>query len=204
LVNYYRPTRDGRLAVGKSGGALAFAGRVGGKFDGASPRAAQVERSLREFFPTLAHARVVSSWTGPASRTMTGIPIFGRLRGAPDVFYALGYSGNGVAPSVVGGRILASLVLGLDDEWARCGVVRETIPRGEKFPPEPFRFVGGQLVRAAIARKERAEDDGRRPGRLVGALAGLGPAGFVPTEERGSEKRRRGTRVEDAAHASGA
>ena len=34
------------------------------------------------------------------------------------------------------------------------------------FPPEPFRFVGSIMVRNAIRRKERAEDDNRVPWRL--------------------------------------
>src|SRR5207244_11165484 len=40
LVNYYRATRDRRLAFGTGGGALAFAGRVTKVFEGRSPRAA--------------------------------------------------------------------------------------------------------------------------------------------------------------------
>jgi hypothetical protein len=90
-----------------------------------------------------------------------------------------GFSGNGVAPTVLGGRILASLALGRDDEWSRCGLVREP-PAG--FPPEPVRHLGGRIVRAAVARKERAEDEGREPSRLVRRIAALAPAGLVPTD----------------------
>jgi len=181
LVNYYRTTHDGRIAFGKGGGTLAFGGRVGAQFEGASPRAAEVTASLRALYPSLVDVPVKSSWTGPIDRTMSGLPVFGRLGGRPDILYGVGYSGNGVGPSFVGGRILASLALGLADEWASAGLVQA--PLGS-FPPEPFRFVGGLVVRAAVARKERAEDAGRHPDAVTMRLAGLAPAGLVPIQEK--------------------
>ncbi|MGH2881968.1 MAG: amine oxidase, partial [Solirubrobacteraceae bacterium] len=84
-----------------------------------------------------------------------------------------------VGPSALGGRILASLALGLDDEWARCGLVRRPPPG---MPGEPLRYVGGRTVRGAVARKERAEDEGRRPARVDRVLAELAPAGLVPLD----------------------
>ena len=71
------------------------------------------------------------------------------------------------------------MTLGLDDEWAHCGLVRSP-PSG--LPPEPLRYFGGRVVRGAVARKERAEDGGRRPARIDRALAGLAPAGLVPLQ----------------------
>ncbi len=180
LVHYYRTTDDGRVAFGKGGGALAFSRGVGARFEGESRRRDLVERAFRRTYPMLDDVRVTSSWTGPIDRTRTGLPFFWRLGGRPDVFVGVGYSGNGVGPSYLGGRILASLALGRNDEWARSGLVRS--PAG-RFPPEPFRFVGGHLVRGAIARKERAEDDGRRVDRLTKALVRLAPAGLVPLDQ---------------------
>jgi glycine/D-amino acid oxidase-like deaminating enzyme len=179
LVNYYRATRDGRLAFGTGGGALAFAGRVTQTFEGESPRAAEVESRMRAIYPQLAEARVVRSWTGPIERTWTGLPYFYRQG---KVVYAGGYSGVGVCQTSLGGRILASLALLRDDEWAGCGLVRGAYTR---FPPEPVRYVGGRLVRAAVARKERLEDAGRTPDRLTVGLAGFAPPVFVPAP-RGS------------------
>jgi glycine/D-amino acid oxidase-like deaminating enzyme len=179
LVNYYRATRDGRLAFGTGGGALAFAGQVTRTFEGASPRADEVSARLRTIYPQLAGVRVVSSWTGPIERTKTGLPFFYR---EGSVVYAGGYSGVGVCQTSIGGRILASLALRRDDEWSGCGLVRGPYSR---FPPEPIRYVGGRLVRAAVARKERLEDDGRTPDPLTVRLAGLAPPVFVPAP-RGS------------------
>jgi hypothetical protein len=50
------------------------------------------------------------------------------------------------------------------------------------IPPEPIRYVGGRLVRGAVARKERAEDAGRRPALLDRTLARLAPTGLVPLD----------------------
>jgi glycine/D-amino acid oxidase-like deaminating enzyme len=179
LVNYYRATRDGRLAFGTGGGALAFAGHVTQTFEGASPRAAEVESRLRTIYPQLAGARVACSWTGPIERTVTGLPYFQR---EGKLVHAGGYSGVGVCQTSLGGRILASLVLGRDDEWSGCGLVRGPYAR---FPPEPVRYLGGRLVRAAVARKEGREDAGLKPGLLTTRLAALAPPVFVPAP-RGS------------------
>jgi putative aminophosphonate oxidoreductase len=177
LVHYYRTTQDGRIAFGKGGGQVGFDGRVGRRFEGPSPRRRQVERAFRFVYPMLSDVKVASSWTGPIDRSRNGLPLFDRLHGQPDVVYGVGYSGNGVGPSFVGGRILASLALGVKDEWSECGLVGSH-PRG--FPPEPARHLGALVVRAAIAHKERVEDRGGEAGPITKALVRLAPAGLVP------------------------
>ena len=82
-----------------------------------------------------------------------------------------------MAPAVVGGKILASLALGVADEWSGCGLVDG---RQGRFPPEPVRFLGAHVVREGVARKEEAEMLGRTPSRLAVALARLAPAGMIP------------------------
>jgi hypothetical protein len=134
--------------------------------------------------PTVVHRAVHVHWTlvqyvsGPTGRQRR----LDRL---------VGWSGNGVEPSVVGGRILASLVLGRDDAWSRTPLVDRL---RERFPPEPVRFLGAKIVRAAVIRKERAEAAGREPGRLDVRLAGLASAGLEDKEapvSRGSRGRSR-------------
>jgi putative aminophosphonate oxidoreductase len=178
MVHYYRTTNDGRIAFGKGGGRLAYGARIGGSFTGRSPIEDQVARRLRATYPPLAAVPIAASWTGPIDRTVDGLPFF-FSPGWPNLVCGAGYSGNGVGPSLIGGRTLASLALGIDDEWARCGLVRRP-PSG--LPAEPWRYVGGRIVRAAVARKECAEDQGRRPTRIDRALAGLAPAGLVPLD----------------------
>ena len=180
LVNYFRSTLDGRVAFGRGGGTLAFSGRVGSAFDGESPREDDVAAEWRRLYPQFADVPIAASWTGPIDRSVTSLPFFGRLRAHPHVAYGVGWSGNGVGPSLLGGRILASLTLGADDEWSRCGLAGGPVGR---FPPEPARFLGGHVVRAAVARKEQADDEGARADRVTRALAGLAPAGLVPVDD---------------------
>jgi glycine/D-amino acid oxidase-like deaminating enzyme len=178
MVHYYRPTADGRLAFGKGGGRLAYDSRIGERYDGPSPRAAWVTDAMRRSYPELADVAVAGSWTGPVDRTLDGLPFFTTL-GRPDLLCGLGYSGNGVGPSFTGGRILAALALDVDDPLTRCGLVRRP-PGG--LPPEPLRYVGGRVVQGAVARKERAEDEGRTVSRLDMAIARLAPQGLVPID----------------------
>ena len=163
FVHYYRSTADGRLMLGKGGNTFAFGGRMLRVFDEPSPYRELLDTRLREFMPQLAGVPLAASWNGPSDRSVTGLPFFGRLRGSRNVFFGFGYSGNGVGPSHIGGTLLASLALGLDNDWTRSRLVRG--PLG-KFPPEPIRWVGSLIVRNAIRRKERAEDAGLRPSAL--------------------------------------
>jgi glycine/D-amino acid oxidase-like deaminating enzyme len=119
---------------------------------------------------------VTHAWSGAVDYSIDALPFFGSLSRLPGVHYVAGFSGDGVGPSRLAGHVLASRALGLDDEWSSFPLVRT--PRGT-LPPEPARFLGGHVVRRAITRKERLEDDGRRPGRTLVALAGLDPTSFV-------------------------
>jgi len=174
MVNYYRTTRDGRIAWGKGGGRLAPAGRVT-PFDLDPAHTAEAARRMRTIYPMLADVPIDAEWSGWVDRSVTGLPVFGRLPGAPHIVYGIGFSGNGVGPTRVGGRILASLARGREDEWSRCGLVADRHP---KFPPEPARYLGSLLVRSAVARKERAEDAGRAPDPVSVRLAGFAPSGY--------------------------
>lgn len=179
LVHYYRTTKDGRIAFGKGGlsGTMPFGGKVGTQLDGRSPIADRVEDWFKWTYPDLADVPIETSWTGPIDRSKSGLPLFGALPGAPDIFYGVGYSGNGVGPSSIAGRILASLALEKQDDWAANGLVR---PLQRDFPPEPIRYVGGKLVSNAVRSKDKAEDEGRPPGPVTRYLASFAPAGLSP------------------------
>jgi glycine/D-amino acid oxidase-like deaminating enzyme len=129
--------------------------------------------------PRLAEAPTAQSWNGAIDRSRLGLPLFGRLPNCPDVFYGFGYSGRGVLTTVLGGRILASLVRDADDEWANAGLVR---PLHRDFPPEPLRYFGAVFVRGAIRRKDRLDDEGRRLDPVTRAFYSLKPGGWTGTD----------------------
>ncbi|MED5611612.1 MULTISPECIES: FAD-binding oxidoreductase [Pseudomonas] len=175
MVDYYRTTRDGRIAFGKGTGMISFASRIDEGFDDDAQLSRDTEADFRRTYPQLHDVPITHSWCGPIDRTYDSLPVFGHLQDAPHIFYGIGWSGNGVGPSRLGGRILASLALGRDDEWSRCGLVGRQ-PR--RFPPEPLRYLGGLLVRGAVQRKEAREADDEQPGWLDRALSTLAPAGL--------------------------
>lgn len=175
LVDYYRTTRDGRIAFGKGTGAIAYRSEINGVFSEDADSVALTSADLFSTYPDLDRNVVASSWSGPVDRTYDSLPVFSRLGGQPNLFYGIGWSGNGVGPSRLGGRILASLALGRDDEWSRCSLVGRTC---KSFPPEPFRYLGGKMVRNAVLRKERAELQGKSPALFDKLLARLAPSGL--------------------------
>lgn len=175
MVDYYRTTQDGRIAFGKGTGMISFASRVDGGYDDDPSLSEETERDFRRTYPQLNDVTLTHSWCGPIDRSYDSLPVFGHLEGASNIFYGVGWSGNGVGPSRLGGRILASLALGLDDEWSRCGLVGRS---PKLFPPEPFRYFGGLMVRGAVQRKEAAEAEGETPAWLDRMLARLAPAGL--------------------------
>ncbi len=177
FVHYYRSTSDGRLMLGKGGNTFAFGGRMLDVFDQPSPYAESLQKALRSFVPEFSHTPIAASWNGPSDRSVTGLPFFGSLPGHSNVWYGFGYSGNGVGPTRMGGEILSSLALGLDNDWTRSPLTAGPLGR---FPPEPIRYVGSMIVRNAIRRQERAEDESRavRPWdrRLASLAASAGKA----------------------------
>ncbi|MCW2269750.1 NAD(P)/FAD-dependent oxidoreductase [Pseudomonas sp. JUb96] len=175
MVDYYRTTHDGRIAFGKGTGALSFASKIGAVFSEDAASVALTEADLRRTYPMLGNTRIAAQWSGPIDRTYDSLPVFGRLCAQDNIHYGIGWSGNGVGPSRLGGRILASLTLGRNDAWSTCPLVERTC---RTFPPEPLRYWGGSLVRNAVIRKERSELAGTAPAALDLFLARLAPAGL--------------------------
>jgi len=168
-LHYFRTTSDGRIAFGAGAGRAGFDGRIGRSFTEDRDAARRAAQGLRYLYPQLDDVALVDAWGGPIDITDDHSPYFGQVEGGR-IAFGHGYAGNGVSQAYVGGRILAGLTLGLDDEHARLPFVGR---RPRRFPPEPFRFVGARLLREVILAKEEAEQRGRRPGWPIRELARL-------------------------------
>jgi glycine/D-amino acid oxidase-like deaminating enzyme len=169
FLHYFRTTDDGRVLMGSGSGPIGFGGRIDERFSRDVPTAARAEAGLRRLLPGLDGVRVERTWGGPIDVSADHLPFF-RTQPGTRIHYGAGYSGHGVGPSWLGGRILASLVLDAEDEWTRLPLAARDVPR---LPPEPFRRVGGGLVRWAIMACEAAEEEGRRPPLPARAAAAL-------------------------------
>lgn len=167
FVHYYRTTPDGRLMLGKGGNLFAFANHMLKQFDQASGYQDVLNQAYADLFPQLP-CKVATTWNGASDRSATGLPFFGHLDDNQQVMYGLGYSGNGIVQSYLGGEILSSMALELDDQWRSSALISGCLGQ---FPPEPIRTLGAYTVRNAVRRKERMEDHGQSPFWLDKQLA---------------------------------
>ncbi len=175
MVDYYRVTREGRIAFGKGGWTIAYGGRIGANFDRHAGRAAEVTADFRRYYPMLGDVPITHDWSGPIDRTPDSLPLLGYLNREKTIAYGIGWSGNGVGPSVIGGKVLASLVLERSDEWGGHALIGRPL---HNFPAASIRYVGAHIVRSAVAAKERAEIWERKPSWWSVQLAKLAPAGL--------------------------
>jgi glycine/D-amino acid oxidase-like deaminating enzyme len=169
FLHYFRTTNDDRVVMGSGSGPIGFSGRLDERFTADSPSVARAEAGLRFLLPGLAEARVERAWGGPIDVSADHFPFFGTVPGSR-VHYGAGYSGNGVGPSWLGGKILARLALGIEDELTALPLVNRSV---RPLPPEPIKRLGGGLVRGAALRAEEAEQTGRRPALPLRVIAAL-------------------------------
>ena len=169
FLHYFRTTNDGRVLMGSGSGPIGFGGRIDDRFSRDRPTAARAEAGLRRLLPGLAGVRVERAWGGPIDVSADHLPFF-RTNPGTRIHFGAGYSGHGVGPAWLGGQILASLAVDADDEWTRLPLASRTVPT---LPREPFRRLGGGLVRWAIMSCESAEEEGRRPPAAARVAAAL-------------------------------
>jgi glycine/D-amino acid oxidase-like deaminating enzyme len=167
LVDYFRTTPDGRIAFGWGGGHIAMGARRHGRSELDPEVVSQTAAQLWNYFPGLAGKAITHAWGGPIDASPTHLPLVLPLRGGR-AFAAAGYTGNGVGPSHMVGRTLASLALGRRDDRANLAFVDPAPPR---LPPEPFHWIGGEAIRAGILGKETAELSDRKPDLVSSLLA---------------------------------
>jgi glycine/D-amino acid oxidase-like deaminating enzyme len=170
LVHYFRTTRDGRIVFGWGGGRLAYGARVNGRTEVDPGVCGEVHRQLVRIFPQLENRAITHAWGGPIDVSPSHCAQIGTLDGG-QVHFAMGYTGNGVGPTHLAGRTLASLALERSDRWTRLPIVG--CDPGAWVPPEPLAWLGGSLVRRAFVRSERALERGERPGLVTRALCAV-------------------------------
>ncbi|AXK39240.1 NAD(P)/FAD-dependent oxidoreductase [Crenobacter cavernae] len=101
VLDYFRFTRDTRML---------FGGRV--SYTGMTPVGLRetMRRSMLKVFPSLENVKIEYDWGGFVDITMSRAPHFGRVK--PNVFFAQGFSGHGVALTGLAGRLMAEAING--------------------------------------------------------------------------------------------
>ena len=168
-LRYFRTTPDGRIAFGAASAAAGLGVGLGPRLRYDERSVATLVDDFRRFFPSWSDVVIEAAWGGPMDVTGRHLPSFGTLPGGT-LHYGLGYTGGGVGPCHLGGKILSALALGIEDEHTALPLVDLEMMR---FPPEPFLSVGAAITQHAIVRKDEAEDRGRRTDRLTRFVAKL-------------------------------
>ena len=101
IVDYFRITGDTRLL---------FGGRASYSTLEPPNLGAYMKPRMLSVFPQLADVKIDHAWGGYIAITSNRIPDCGRL--APNVFYAHGYSGQGVALAGMYGKLMAECIRG--------------------------------------------------------------------------------------------
>ena len=155
VVNYYRRSADHRLLFG---GGEVYTRR--------DPRDIKefVRRHMLAVYPQLAGARIDFGWGGRLAITMNRLPHLGRL--APDLYFAHGYSGQGVA--------LAGLAGTADGGGDRRhgGTLRRLRPHpASEIPGRPAAAPSGADPRHAVLQPARPVLGGGVPAEATRAAA---------------------------------
>ncbi len=122
-LDYFRNSADKRMLFG---GMCNYSGRT--------PKdiTASLRPKMLNVFPQLKDARIDYEWGGYIAISVNRIPQFGRIKG--NTYYAQGYSGHGVAPTHLGGKMLADAVAGDSEQFDVFAKVRHWhLPGGRWF-----------------------------------------------------------------------
>ncbi|QTF93998.1 FAD-binding oxidoreductase [Halomonas sp. BM-2019] len=123
VLDYYRLSADRRLLFG---GGANYSGKA------SADLAAELRPRLEGTFPQLQGVPFDFQWQGLAGIVINRVPMVGRL--SPNVYYAQGYSGHGIATSHIMGEILAKAVDGTMREFDAFADIRHwRVPFGDRL-----------------------------------------------------------------------
>ena len=168
-LRYLRTTPDGRIALGVGGERGTWSGSIGPHFAHDEAGTQHAIDAIHRFFPNFRDVPIEARWGGPIDVAGLHTPFAGTLPSG-NVHYALGYTGNGVGPAHLFGKIMAARALGVENEFTRLPCV-DAEPK--RFPPQPFRSIGAAVVNEATVRRDDAMDGRGRANPLTDFVARL-------------------------------
>ena len=131
VVNYYRMTHDHRLLFG--------GGEVYGSRDPSDIRSF-VRKYALAVYPQLAGTRIEYGWGGWLALTVDRLPHLGRL--SKDLYFAQGYSGQGVALSGLYGKLIAEAIAGTAERFDLFAAIRHRDFPGGALMRWPLQVMG--------------------------------------------------------------
>ncbi len=152
-IAYATLTPTGHLLFG-GGSNQAYDYTFGGSSAWRGPdRSAAVEQRLRAYFPKV--GPITHRWSGTLGITLSRMCTMGVRGTHKNVYYALGYSGHGVALANLAGAVLCDLYSDHPEPWRDLPFMNKRLFR---TPPEPFRWTGYQLFTRLTGRSPRHDE----------------------------------------------
>jgi len=107
IIDYYRFSEDWRMIFG---GGETFTSRF------VKDSKSFVTKRMIKVFPQLQNYKIDYSWGGTLAITINRLPHFGSMKNNK-LIYAFGYSGHGLALSVLAGKLIAEHINGESDRF---------------------------------------------------------------------------------------
>lgn len=124
ILDYFRMSSDGRMLFG-------------GKtiYRGVDPKdiAKEMRKDMLKVFPQLADVKVDYAWGGHIDLSVNRMPHLGEYD--DNIFYMQGFSGHGVVPGHIAGRVMAEKIMGNTERYDVWNQVKH------------YTFPGGTLLR---------------------------------------------------------
>ncbi len=156
-----RLTADNRVLIGSKTARLGFGTSHPKPNDPLT--FSRLNTVFRDRLPELSDVKIDVGWTGRVAISSDGVPSIGTLSEYNNIYYGVGYSGHGIAMASNAGNIIAKLMCGEDLEEAQILVDRKSL----RVPPEPFRWLVGRSVMAAMKRVDKKIDRNAKQERLA-------------------------------------
>ncbi|QIW15081.1 oxidoreductase [Pasteurellaceae bacterium RH1A] len=132
FLDYYRLSADNRLLFGSDSSTNV-------------DMVAQMRANMLKVFPQLEAVKIDYGWAGPIDMTINSTPHFGRIQ--PNIYFAQGFSGHGVALTGLAGRIMAEAIGGNDERLRVFEKLKVPGIYGGKWVKKSAMAIGKQYYR---------------------------------------------------------
>jgi glycine/D-amino acid oxidase-like deaminating enzyme len=156
-VVYLTRTPDGRILFGSRGAPYAFGSQISDEQDRHAATVKLIQKSVVEWFPSLAGIRFTHAWGGPVGMPMDWTPSV-RFDSGTRIGFAAGYTGMGVVLSNLAGQLLAGMIAGRTTGPESLPFVQR---RSHDWIPEPLRWLVVRYMQGALQRIDSAAEAGR-------------------------------------------
>jgi len=146
-VWYMGISEDYRLIIGGGDLNYLYAGKTSFPPERLDRYRAHFEKALVRRFPAARNVRIEYVWTGPIGASLDLGPSVGVTGEYLNIYYGLGFTGEGVNLAHLSGKIVADLYADNPGPWCDLPFVNR-MPK--RIPPEPIRYVALKSAITAV------------------------------------------------------